>query len=391
MSFNLRSQSGWFYAFTGVHSALIGLFLFYTPVWLWQQGFTLNTILWAIAITNIAFMVGLAIWDRCRSFLSPTAVGLISLGLGWLTFVSIFAIETTWFLLLFCLLLGVYNAWLWSTQRALFIGLVNPNTSGQSYGNLQVFVFVVLQASIFAGAYLNSQDHYQWLLIVLTTISVLGGGLLIYAGKNLHWPATLKALPSVSLSSAWRFRDQAKSRFIFLLDGPFLFLESWFWLLSLFWLAGSSFWQLGWLVVGLALSFTVLFWILKQFVDRWEAAGFNIYGWAVALYGLSWFLRALIPEVENFTLLGILLVAVMFFTTYFRLLFNKRFYDTAHQTFGQKYLILKSYYSQIASLLFFGSIFLGLLLSQTAFSELSILYVLAGILSSGYFVYTKKY
>ena len=384
MSFNFQSQGGWFYLFTGIHSALIGLFLFYTPVWLWQQGFLLKEIFWFAALVGFAFIGALALWDQARCKYSPVTVSMVTLLLGLATFVTTFAVEASWFLWVLALLLGAYNAWMWTTQRALFLDLVDPGTSGKAYGNLQVFVFLVLQVSIFVGAYLNEQADYFALFLGLLVISVLGGVGLCCFGQNLDWPATLKEKTPVSFATMSSFSDGAKSPWIFLLDGPFLYLESWFWLLSLFWLANSSFWTLGWLVIALALSFTVLFWILKQFVDAWELKGLNIYDWAVVLYALSWGLRGFIDEIESKTVLGFMLVAIMFFTTYFRLLFNKRFYDLAHQTLGHHYLILKSYYSQLGLALVFAG--LGLFWV----GALDFLYLGAGLLSLFYLRYRVK-
>lgn len=386
MFFNLKLQAGWFYLFTGVHSFVIGLFLFFAPVWLWQQGFNLAEISLTISLMAASFLGTLWIWDRARSTYSPRVFNWAALCLGTLLVAMVFAVEQVWFLPVFGLVLGGYNCLMWTTQRALFLDLIDPSTSGQAYGNLQVFVFLVLQVAIFSGAYLNDYSYYGWLLLLVGLLSLIGGCLLHWSGRDLTWPKTLQKLPALSFRDIINFKDRVGSRSIFLLDGPFLFFESWFWLLSLFWLAGESILNLGWLVIGLALVFSVLFWLLKNFVDRWENAGINIYRWAVFLYLVSWGMRAFIPQLENWTIIGLMLVMIMFFTTYFRLLFNKKFYDQSHQGRGHHYLILKSYYSQFSLVIVF--MIFGLLnLTQT---DISWLYGALTFFGLGYLWYVPK-
>ena len=386
MSFNLKSQSGWFYLFTGVHSFIIGLFLFFAPVWLWQQGFNLTDISLTISLMAASFMGTLWLWDRARQKCPPRVFNWGALLLGTLMVALVFAVEQIWFLPVFALVLGGYNCFMWTTQRALFLDLIDPNTSGQAYGNLQVFVFLVLQVAIFSGAYLNDHSYYGWLLLLAGTLSLMGGCTLHGFGRALDWPKTLQKLPPLSFRDVVNFKDSARSRSIFLLDGPFLFFESWFWLLSLFWLSGESILNLGWLVIGLALVFSVLFWLLKNFVDRWENAGINIYRWATLLYLMSWGMRAFIPQLENWTIIGLLLVMIMFFTTYFRLLFNKKFYDQAHQDRGHHYLILKSYYSQFGLVI----VFMMLGLASLSVTDISWLYGLLILFGLGYLWYAPK-
>jgi len=386
MSFNLKSQSGWFYLFTGVHSFVIGLFLFFAPVWLWQQGFTVAQISMTIALTAFSFMVSLWVWDRVRRNCSPRCMNWGALLAGSLVVGAVFYVEQFWFLPAFALLLGFYNCLMWTTQRALFLDLTDPNTSGKAYGNLQIFVFLVLQLAIFSGAYLNDNSYYDWLLGLVVILSLIGGSYLHWFGRDLAWPQTLQKLPPLSVQDIVCFKDTARSRSVFLLDGPFLFFESWFWLLSLFWISGESFWNLGWLVIGLAFIFSVIFWLLKSSVDKWENQGINIYLWATGLYLLSWGMRAVIEDFSSLTVVGLMLVMIMFFTTYFRLLFNKKFYDQAHKDRGHHYLILKSYYSQFAIMI----VFFGFSLLSLMKTDISLLYSLLLFFGLIYLWYAPK-
>ncbi len=51
-----------------------------------------------------------------------------------------------------------------------------------------------------------------------------------------------------------------------------------------------------------------------------------------------------------------LLILITFCTSFFRLAFNKRFFDHAKQSSGYKYILAKSYYSQF----YIGVVFTGL-------------------------------
>ena len=48
------------------------------------------------------------------------------------------------------------------------------------------------------------------------------------------------------------------------------------------------------------------------------------------------------------------MVLITFFTSYFRLAMNKRFYDLAKLTIAHDYLIIKSYYTQFFLVIYFA-------------------------------------
>ena len=159
-------------------------------------------------------------------------------------------------------------------------------------------------------------------------------------------PDSLAQFKPVSLTEIVTFRDTDHSRLIFLVDGIFLFLESFFWVVSLFLLAHESFARLGIMVLSLAVIFGVLFYLLKNSIDRLTRK--HIYRFAVVLYALSWAIRALVDGEDPLAWIFVSLVLITFCTSFFRLAMNKRFYDLARETLSHRYLILKSYYSQAA-------------------------------------------
>ncbi len=82
-----------------------------------------------------------------------------------------------------------------------------------------------------------------------------------------------------------------------------------------------------------------------------------------------------------------LLVLITFCTSFFRLAFNKRFFDHAKQSSGYKYILAKSYYSQF----YIGVIFmaLGLIYSHwpEALHSLGYSYLGAGVVALLYLCY----
>jgi L-asparagine transporter-like permease len=91
---------------------------------------------------------------------------------------------------------------------------------------------------------------------------------------------------------------------------------------------------------------------------------------------------------SQFTL-SLMLVFITFFTSLFRLSFNKRFFDIANRGDRYRYLIYKSYISQVAIVLLFGII--GILVANSNTPEtISTIYLVVALLALGYWAYGKK-
>jgi small-conductance mechanosensitive channel len=130
-------------------------------------------------------------------------------------------------------------------------------------------------------------------------------------------------------------------------------------------LAHESFARLGAMVLSLAIIFGILFYLLKNSIDRLTRK--HIYRFAVILYALSWVIRALVDDQDSLAWIFVSLVLITFCTSFFRLAMNKRFYDLARDTLSHRYLILKSYYSQAAITVVF--VIFGLVVLSRAESE----------------------
>ena len=143
-----------FYQFLGIHSFLIGLFPFFIPVFLWQQGFNLAQISFFIAITGIGFVLSLWVWDRAHKRINFLHIIAASFAIEILLLLTVFLLGGSVFLPLLALLNGAYNCFFWITQRALFFETISPENTGRKFGNFQIFVVIILKAGVFCGGLL---------------------------------------------------------------------------------------------------------------------------------------------------------------------------------------------------------------------------------------------
>jgi len=361
-----RSQqlSRTFYQYLGLHSLLIGIFPFFIPVFLWKHGFELGAISLFIGFAGAGFCAGLWVWDRLRHSISLLQLIGLSLVLEVILLLNVQILGMSLgVLLLLGVSYGVYNSFFWTTQRALFFERVDTSNSGRSYGNLQIFVGFLLQVGILLGGFLLEKSGINTIVYGSMLLCALGFGMfLVFKPVS---PESLSLFKPVTMTEIVTFRDTDSSRLIFLVDGIYLFLESFFWVVSLFLLAHESFARLGAMVLSLAIIFGILFYLLKNSIDRLTRK--HIYRFAVILYALSWVIRALVDDQDSLAWIFVSLVLITFCTSFFRLAMNKRFYDLARDTLSHRYLILKSYYSQAAITVVF--VIFGLVVLSRAESE----------------------
>jgi len=349
-----------YYLFLGFHGFLLGLFPFFIPVYLYKNGTLLYEIALFVAFSGLGFVLTLWCWDRLRRGLFRRII-IASLLLEVLL---VFSIHLELDLTIVALLNGAYNCLYWMIQRILFFSAVSPDNSGRNFGDFQIFVLVILKAGIFIGSLLLGD--FGLIAICFLSFIIAGAAVLLFFFRNpefLEAPDDLRTQRSISLLEVASFKDRCFSRLVFVIDGAFLYLESYFWLISLFILVGESFVKLGLVVIVLALLLGCLFWLIKNRIDRLPVQG--TYGAAVFLYALSWGIRGTISANISYTAQICLIVLVAFCTSFFRLAFNKRFFDFAGLSTGYKYIFIKSYYSQF----FLACIFFLLAVILREFSE----------------------
>jgi hypothetical protein len=377
-----------YYIFLGFHSFLLGLLPFFLPVYLYRGGAGLQQICWFIGLTGLSFSASLYCFDCFRSRHIQPAL-LLSF-VAEVLLLLLLVVDAPWPLL--ALANGFYSCLYWTLQRILFLAGGSKDDSGRRFGNFQICVLVLLKTGIFAGGLLLQYQGVGAVCLISLVVVALALWLLMRVSKGLSLPEQLLQLPPTGIPGIVGFSDRFGSRLVFLLDGLFLYFESYFWVITLFIFVEQSFVRLGGIVILLALVLAVLFFLTKNRIDRVNRQ--KVYLTAVLLYGLSWILRGLFSQLSVATSISIefsLMLIISFATAFFRLAFNKRFFDVAKKSTGYHYLFVKSYFSQTSLGLCF--IFLGLLLTNsdgTTAEVLSWCYFGAALLSPVYFMYRNE-
>ena len=372
----MRIMSRQFYLFSGFHSLLIGLLPFFLPVLLWKQGESLTVISAFIALTGVGYIITLWCWDRLRFQQRWRTVFILSFFIELLLVSTLTYAGSNLYLIGLALINGAYNCFYWSTQRYMFSDITSQENSGKTFGNFQILVVVLLKLGILLGAYLLENQGINAILLCSSITASIALGLLlsnlptsnVHALNNVSGKIKTGQSPSLSevdhnvlsIKQIAGFKDPHKSTLTFLLDGPFLFLESYFWVLSLYFLSNQNILELGIVIVSLTFLLSALFYVIKNKID--QANPQKVFSLAVTLYALSWVLRAQLDAGTHALLLYSTIILIAFLTTFFRLAFNKRFFDVSRNDKPYSYIILKSNYSQLGIALFFGASALLLLL-----------------------------
>jgi MFS family permease len=378
------------YSFLGVHSFLIGLFPFYIPVYLYKTGFSLAQICCFIAITGFGFCISLYLWDRISKRLSLRYLILLSF-LSEFVLLSLFFLEKDMsFILLSGFFNGVFNCNFWIVQRLLFIDTITPQNSGKKFGNFQIFVLIVLKAGIFAGGIMLEKSGYLSVYIFSAAIVMAAALFFWQRGIELTLDTKIITARPLNLKFVTGYKDRFNSRFVFAVDGIFLYLESYFWIISLFLIVRQSYWKLGVLVIFLMVVFGAIFVMIKNSIDL--LPGNKMYTTAVVLYSVSWILRAVLSDRLNTVSLFLLLAVITFCTSIFRLAFNKRFFDLAKSATAHEYIFVKSYFSQffLAVLALAGFLLLPVLMPGNVVEQLSRVYLAAALISFVYLFYIRE-
>lgn len=329
-----------FYLFLGFHSFLLGLFPFFLPVYLYKNGAGLDEISWFIAITGVTFTLTLFGLDflRGKSYFGPL---LISFVLEMCLLALLVFGAPLW---LVGVVNGAYNCLYWTLQRILFLSGGTEKNSGRRFGNFQIYILIVLKMGIFCGSILLENVGIISVCTLSVAIACTGGLFFLMQRAHLSFPSSLVSQKPVSVSEVFRFRDKYRSRHVFIFDGVFLYLESYFWVISLFLMVGESFVKLGGLVILLAFILGMIFYVIKNQIDSIDKQ--KVYRIGVVLYTCSWGVRGLFNAELSYVIQIIMLLIIAFCTSFFRLTFNKRFFDLAKRSGENRYLFVKSHYSQ---------------------------------------------
>jgi len=377
-----------FYLFSAIHSFLLGLLPIFIPVILWDKGLVVADIAWFIVLSAVGFLAALTLWDRLRARANWSLIIGLSFILQMLL-VGLLVWDAQWLLIsIGALINGAAGCFYWSTQRILFQAITSDKNSGNTFGNFQILVVFSLKFGILIGSFLLDSEYIKSLVLLSFSASLLGFYLLHNLLKETDNLLTQLQPKAFSLSKILAFKDDFHSKKIFMVDGLFLFLESYFWVLTLYMLTKESLMKLGLLIVALSVLLAVIFFVMKRVIDRVNAQ--RIYIISIFGYALSWFLRGeLNLKTDELTLYGGMLM-IAFLSSFFRLAFNKRFYDIASDDKPIYYIVSKSYYSQFMLILFFSLIALLASIGKDPLNQLQILYDLSIPLVFIYFLYGKK-
>jgi hypothetical protein len=379
----LMTKKNVFFKFAAFHSFLIGLLPFYIPILLWQQGFELWQLSFFIALTGLGFLLVLPLWQNLYANNDWNTIIRTSFILETLLFTAVLFLDELPLiasLFLVALLNGAYLCFYWTSQRTLFTQLEHEQddiiSTGNNFGNFQIVVMVLLKVGILLSAFLLEQG-FETLLFGLSLVVALIGVFSISVNgiaDNIIENIVEKKVENNQVSL------DKPTRTVFYLDGIFLYLESYFWLLSLYLIAQQDIMQLGFLVVGLTVLLAGLFWLIKGRIDA--APANTIFQLAIAGYAISWLLRGIISLDDSSLSSSLiatpeisypLILLIAFLTSFFRLSFNKRFFDHAHllntnQTTMIQYLLDKSTLSQFGIFVFFSV--LGIVLFALSMTSL---------------------
>lgn len=377
-----------FYLFSAIHSFLLGLLPIFIPVILWDKGLVVADIAWFIVLSAVGFLMALWCWDRLRARANWSLIIALSFMLQMLL-VGLLIIDTQWLILsVGAFINGAAGCFYWSTQRILFQAITSDKNSGNTFGNFQILVVIALKFGILIGSFLLDSEYIKSLVLLSFSASLVGFYLLRNLLKETDTLLSTKQPDAFSLQQILAFKDKYHSKKIFMVDGLFLFLESYFWVLTLYMLTKENLAKLGVIIVVLSLLLLVIFFVVKKIIDKVNAQ--RIFIISIVGYALSWFLRGELDLQTNNISLYAGMLLITFLSSFFRLAFNKRFYDIASANKPIYYILCKSYYSQFMLIFFFSLIALLANMGKDPLNQLQILYDLAIPLVFVYLFYGAK-
>lgn len=349
--FNL-STANYFALFSASHSFIIGLLPFFLPVLIWQQTQSLSDLANFVSWTGAGYAITLVVWHKIfqkghwkilvfASFITEAC----------LIYCTLFYLNEAPLILL-GLLNGVFNCCYWMLQRVLFNTISNNKNSGRLFGNLQLFLGFSLKLGILISGYLMVSN--PWLIFSLSSVISITFSYIAYKDVSAHQMVYTTPSQEIMGSHQSNFKVSIswKDKFIFIIDGPFLYLESYLWVLSIYLLTDGSNEAFSITVIAISLALGVIFFFVKNIIDKQEQQQF--YQLTIVLYLLSWLARGFVDPQWNAFMISLVLLTIAFATALFRLYFNKRFYDRAKQHASYQYIYCKSLYSQISIGVFFA-------------------------------------
>lgn len=355
------APASYFTVFSAIHSFVIGLLPFYLPILIWQHYLQLAPLTEFIAWTGIGYVMALWGWHQLfiRGYWRTLIILSFALELG-LIYVALFHVEDI-NLIFLGLLNGLFNCSYWMLQRILFNSISGSDNTGRLFGNLQLILGLSLKLGILFGGYFMQTQ--PWIILALAGVTTL-----IFCIMALNSSITQTFVYERSDHQQAKSHISVRDKIVFLVDGPFLYLESYLWVVSIFHLTNSNTSQFSLTVIGLSLALALIFYFIKNTIDR--QSQYRLYQIATVLYLGGWLMRGWISADWSGFAIGLGLLSIAFATALFRLYFNKRFYDKAKQQANYHYLVSKSVYSQLGIVMFFSGLNITLTLTELSLSQI---------------------
>lgn len=349
------------YLFIFINALISGIFGIFLPVYLFDIGFLFSEVSFFIAISSFSYFLSLFILERIISKFTIKKLMIFTF-IAYSLMISIIYLlaESRFFLLMVGILSGIYLSFFLIIQRLLFLNSIEHSNIGEKFANIQIFVLLVSQIAILLGSYILENFDFK-IVYSLSIILLFFSIILISKGnvKNLKFEEQKQAYSVMTLNTIFNFTDKYNSKFIFSIDGIFLYLETYFWLLVIFLFLKSNFLSAGIMIILVTLVFYIFYLFIRRIVDKSNLK--ILFKMAVVFYSLSWILRFFFDLSPDDSISYLLIIIIGFLSMFFRLVYNKAFFKIAKETILARYIFLKSYYSQFfisCSFLIFGLLFL---------------------------------
>lgn len=382
----------YFYQFSATHAFLNGLVAFFIPVLLWRSQHSLSVLAAFVSLSGLGFLGALLLWEKIRNsrrVLRPLYLSYI--GQGVLALLVTRNPDSVYVLAPLAVLCGLCNCFYFVSLRTLFVSLPrvvnNCSVTGNRFGNFQLTVALFLKTGLLLGSLLLGYSQTAVLLLDWLFVG-LGIALALACRHQTDHPlsAALSA-PPVRIRDLAHWGRGTWMRPVFVVDGLFLFLETWFWILSLYLLGSQSLSRLGITVIALALLLSLTFLVIKRWIDKSNAI--NVFRLALLLYAGAWCLRGLSSTIIEPTLLTVVILTIAFTTSFFRLAFNKLFFDRMEPDQTVLCILAKSWYTQTGVTVFFALLAL-LLLEHPGVDALPYIYWCSAPLALVYMLYSLE-
>lgn len=359
------------YTFLFTNAFISGIFGLFLPIYLYKMGATFSNITLFIAINAFFYVITLRVIEYIIPKINLKHLTQITFLTYGIFITSIFFTHDINFknLLILGFFNGIYLSLFWTIQRLTFLTTINEKNLGKQISNIQLFIMFISKIGILIGGFILENLGFKYVFLITIILLSLSTLYTIFH-KTQSQNYTFTHYKPHTLKEILTFKDNHNSKLIFIFDGLFLYIESYIWLLVIFLYVGSFF-ELGILIILFSVIFITIYSFIRKIIDKTPEK--KLIKYKTIIYGFGWFLAGIFVFIENTKLQSVLILFIAFFNILFRLTFNKIFFKISKNTLKERYIFLKSYYSQFV-------IFLGFLTFSGIFYYFENNYKIFGII-----------